>query len=470
MKSRKRILQRIALHKHNNDVKRKNKKKYKRNLAHKEYLLILQGFKGRPSIDNIIDKYLPSNIMYLFTEANSPLNLNLIKKHSASFDGIYKVPITFSLIENADESYKFLQSLTAALAYQRNRKIIIDYKECKKITLEAQVFLDIILKEMITFYRRCERIPKYSPYIEEIKGSNTINNDIKKILYSVGSPAIHANKYIKFPEVIPYPLCIHKVEDENIKQIEQKDLDTTALVEYVIACLNRMNKSIAQEKLDDLCTVIGEILINAEEHSTTKFRFSIGYFEEKEIDNIHVGVFQLVILNFGKTIYEKFKDPDCPNQDIVERMKDLSHSYTQRNFLQKKRFEEETLWTLYALQEGVTSVPLDKYIKRGNGSIRFIESFFNIKGSQEADDISRLVIQSGCSNITFDGKYNIVEKQIENDSFKIMTFNNSGNIQDKPDNKYVQCVENYFPGTFISAQILLNEDDLENNKYQYEAK
>ena len=44
-----------------------------------------------------------------------------------------------------------------------------------------------------------------------------------------------------------------------------------------------------------------------------------------------------------------------------------------------------------------------------------------------------------------------------------MTFNNSGNIEDKPDNKYVQCVDNYFPGTFISAQILLNEDDLENN-------
>ena len=53
--------------------------------------------------------------------------------------------------------------------------------------------------------------------------------------------------------------------------------------------------------------------------------------------------------------------------------------------------------------------------------------------------------------------------QIGEESFKIMTFNNSGNIEDKPDNKYVQCVDNYFPGTFISAQILLNEDDLENN-------
>ncbi|MFS2637387.1 hypothetical protein AAH119_23655 [Bacteroides thetaiotaomicron] len=463
MKSRKCILIRIALHKHFNNVKRKKKKRSKRRLEHRLYLQILQGFGGRPSIDNVIEKYLPSNIMYLLTEENSPLNLNLIKETPSQYEGIYKVPVIFSLIENANKSYEFLKSLTAALAFQRNRKIIIDYKECKKITLEAQVFLDIILKEMIVFYRRCERIPKFSPYVEQIKGNNIVDNNIKKILYSVGSPAIHANKHLKFPEVIPYSLCIHEVEEENVKQIEQKDLDTTALVEYVIACLNRMNKSIAPEKLDDLCTVIGEILINAEEHSTTKFRFSIGYFEEKEIDSVHVGVFQLVILNFGKTIYEKFKDPNCPNQDIVDKMKNLSHSYTQKNFLQKKKFEEETLWTLYALQEGVTSVPTNKYIKRGNGSIRFIESFFNIKGSQDVDNISRLVIQSGCSNITFDGKYNIVEKQIGEESFKIMTFNNSGNIEDKPDNKYVQCVDNYFPGTFISAQILLNEDDLENN-------
>jgi hypothetical protein len=130
----------------------------------------------------------------------------------------------------------------------------------------------------------------------------------------------------------------------------------------------------------------------------------------------------------------------------------------------KKEFEEETLWTLYALQEGVTSIAPVIYKRRGNGSIQFIESFFNIKGRQKnADEISRMTILSGNTNITFDGTYNITEHKIEIENFKYMTFNQSGRIEDKPDKKFVKFVDNYFPGTIISAKILFNEDDIKDN-------
>ena len=260
-------------------------------------------------------------------------------------------------------------------------------------------------------------------------------------------------------------MCIHDREKDGnpLKIREQKDIDTTTLVDYVIECLQRFNKVITPEKLDDLCTVIGETLINAEEHSTTKYRFSIGYFHEIKDNGKHLGLFRLVILNFGKTIYEKFKDPDCPNKDIVVKMRNLSESYSKRNIFLMKAFEEETLWTLYALQEGVTSVAPEIHRKRGNGSIQFIESFFNIKGiKMTADNVSRLSILSGNTNITFDGSFNIIERPVNGEAFKFMTFNESGNIEDKPDPKYVKFVENYFPGTIISAKILFNEDDFTN--------
>ena len=215
------------------------------------------------------------------------------------------------------------------------------------------------------------------------------------------------------------------------------------------------------DKLEDLSTVIGEILINAEEHSTTKFRFSIGYFHKIEIEGKQFGVFRLAILNFGKTIYEKFKDPDCPNQLVVQKMKALSERYTKKKFFFSKTFEEETLWTLYALQDGVTSVAPDRYIRRGTGSITFIESFFNIKGKmKEVDEFSKMVILSGNTNITFDGTYNTTQGTVKEEDFKFMTFNPSGSLEDKPDSKYVKYVDNYFPGTIISAKILFNEDDL----------
>jgi hypothetical protein len=238
-------------------------------------------------------------------------------------------------------------------------------------------------------------------------------------------------------------------------------LDTTKLVDYVLDCLKTLNRKLTSDKLDDLSTVIGEILINAEEHSTTKHRFSIGYFHEINGDGKHYGLFRLVILNFGKTIYEKFKDPECPNQHVVSKMKNLSEQYTKKKFFVFKQFEEETLWTLYALQDGVTSIAPERYIKRGNGSIQFIESFFNIKGRmKEFDDVSRMTILSGNTNITFDGSYNITKGLVDDEEYKYMTFNESGRIEDKPDSKFVKFIDNYFPGTIISAKILFNEDDL----------
>lgn len=206
-----------------------------------------------------------------------------------------------------------------------------------------------------------------------------------------------------------------------------------------------------------MCTVIGEILINAEEHSTTKCRFSIGYFQELNNNGKHCGVFKLAILNFGKTIYETFSDPGCPNKEVVEKMKALSENYTKKGFFTFRKLEEETLWTLYALQEGVTSIANKK---RGNGSIQFIESFFNMKEDKEnCDKVSRMSILSGSTCITFNGEYKITEKEIDGDKFKFMTFNKSGNIEEKPDENFVKCVDNYFPGTIISAEILFNEGD-----------
>ena len=356
-----------------------------------------------------------------------------------------------------------IKTLIYSCLFLSNR-IVFNYKDCEYIDLSTQVLFDIILKDYWHFANLAKKANRNNReyFTLSISGININNENIQKFLFSVGSPAILGIKTIKFPDIVKYPLCVHDNEKEKnpIKRMEQKEFDTSDMADYVIESLNRMNKTLTCEKREDLCTVIGEILINAEEHSTTKYRFSIGYFKEEKKDNEHYGVFRLVILNFGKTIYEKFKSKDCPNKDIVSRMEQLSKNYTKRNFFRQRKFEEETLWTLYALQEGVTSISTD-VSKRGNGSIRFIDSFFNIKGTEDADSISKMTIASGKSRIVFDGTYGIkTKKNTDGNVYKVMTFNDSGNIEDKPNNKYVFNDDLYFPGTMISAKILLSEDDV----------
>lgn len=418
--------------------------------------------------ERLLNNGLPANLRYLLHAKESPFNLKAIRKEKFCSHGIIPIPESFSILDNANDSFLTFRKIISALFIENSMSVVLDYEKCTHVDLGTQVLLDIILKEFWTFARKSQMADRNKRNFFPISiGGDKINNeDIQKLLFSVGSPATLSVKERDFKDIIKYKLCLHdnNKEKDLEKRAAQKELDTTQMVDYVIECLRRMNKELTSEKLNDLCTVIGEILINAEEHSSTQYRFSIGYFKEEKQDEDHFGIFRLVILNFGQTIYQKFKSPDCPNQDIVSRMKELSESYTKRFLFLPGQFEEETLWTLYALQEGVTSVSTQKY-KRGNGSIRFIDSFFNIKGSQSVDNISKMSILSGKTRIIFDGKYKIVTKKNNSgDVFNVMTFNQSDNIEDKPDSNYVYSAKHYFLGTMICAKILLNDDDIKQIK------
>lgn len=463
MKNRKEIIKRIAKKRFKRVLRSREKKRLLRKSFQKKIEVARESLNQDTSFENILEKWLPPNLKYLLNCDKSEFHYNSAIKNIPNNNGVFLVPKEFSLIDYPKETFRFIKNVLGALLSQKYSEIIIDYTQCNRLDLDAQVILDIILKEIISFYNKCRIFKSTRPFIKKIGGKCKPKTDIEKLLYSVGSPAIHANKTIRFPDIVPYELCIHNRDmgGDPIRIREQKDIDTTKLVQYVLDSLKKINRTLADETIDNLSTVIGEILINAEEHSTTKHRFSIGYFQDIKKDGNHFGVFKLIILNFGKTIYDKFKDADCPNIDIVRKMVSLSKQYTKKKFFIYKSFEEETLWTLYSLQEGVTSIAPERYTKRGHGSIQFIESFFNIKGTiKEKDNISRMTILSGNTSIIFDGTYKIKKKSIGGDEFKFMTFNKSGNIEDKPDDRFVKFVDNYFPGTIISAQILFNNDDI----------
>lgn len=421
---------------------------------------------------NILRKWLPPNIAYLTSCKDSDFYIDFdnVKIRKSKTNGVHLVPEIFSLIDCPVESYEFIRSVIAALLCEKFDRLVIDYRHCKELSIGAQVFLDIILKDVFEFYKKCVGIPLVEKRVGITKkyvgcGDPAHTPEfVRKILFSVGSFAIHTNRKIEFPDIIPYPLCIHNREGtfNRVRAIERKDTDTTALADYVIESLRKMGKSLTIASREDLCIVIGEVLINAEEHATTQHRFSIGYFQDSNENGKHVGMFRLVIMNFGKTIYEKFSDPNCPNKAIVEKMKMLSAQYTKKKYFSRLEFEEETLWTLYALQEGITSVPDQK---RGHGSIQFIDSFFKLNGRDgKTDERSRMTILSGRASITFDNRHRILEKEIGGEKIKVMTFNESGSFEDKPDRQNVRYVENYFPGTVISAKIFFDEEDFSENE------
>lgn len=168
-------------------------------------------------------------------------------------------------------------------------------------------------------------------------------------------------------------------------------------------------------------------------------------------------------MNFGQTIYEKFKNPidgTAINLECLDKMIKLSEKFKSHSFFKKDKFTEESLWTLYSLQGGVSCIPRD-VCHRGNGTIQFINSFFKLKGDEEVDDISRMYLLSGNTRIDFDGTYKLVDHDGGYPG-GVISFNESGKLTDAPDEKYVRNVPEYFPGTIIFAKLLINDDDLNN--------
>lgn len=376
-----------------------------------------------------------------------------------SVESKFKVPSIFSLVDEPAKSYRFLKNLLFSLYNQDSVKIFIDFKDCERIDLDASLCMDVILKDVINYYKRRTSLG-LRMHVQTVKIINE-SEKIKKFLYSTGAYKNVSGSNYKGDDLICYPLCIgyrtHKKNDE--KRESKKERDVTKLVDYVIECLRRMKKPELTAKTKKyIADISGEIITNAEDHSSTNHRYSIGYFEDSVDENKnHFGIFNLVILNFGETIYERLNNPKaCKNPDIINQMKELSSQYTKSKWFLGDGFKEECLWTLYSLQDGVSSISPH----RGNGTIKFLDCFFRLKGDDGIDDVSKMTLFSGNTSITFDGKYKIGTKLKQQDEHKVMTFNQEQDISQKPDEKYVKFVPNYFPGTILIAKILIREDDV----------
>ena len=425
--------------------------------------------KSIKTLNQAIELLMPIHLKYLLNNDNSLFNKHKLKSTKYKKVRVLKIPRVFSILENADESYRFIKELITIIYYQSCKELWFDYKNCTFCDLPTQVFLDSILIDNDKFIKRCQKI-NISQYlkISSIGAININDSKLQQMINSVGSPVELINRKIKFPNIIPYKLRHFSKETASWqKSLGQKDIDTSDLIQYVIDCLSRFQQTLTQAARQELGNVIGETISNAEEHSSLHNRYLIGYMQENTEAKSHCGLLYLVMMNTGKTIYEKFKYPEEGkeiNQDCLMKMKLLSDKFKKKSFLRPDAFTEENLWTLYTLQGGVSIIP-PSIRKRGNGTIEFIDSFFKLKGSVTADNISHLSIISGNTEIDFDGTYKI-HRSLDSDGHTIskMTFNKSNSLEELPDSKYVYHIKNYFPGTIIYAQLLINDKDIEDEK------
>ena len=69
---------------------------------------------------------------------------------------------------------------------------------------------------------------------------------------------------------------------------------------------------------------------------------------------------------------------------------------------------------------------------------------------------SLMSITSGKCQILFDGTYKLEEKVNKDKKYYQIAFNDSNNLNNKPDKRFVYNLQNKFPGTIISMEFYLD--------------
>jgi hypothetical protein len=156
LKDKKAIELRLAQKRFQRKLRSKEKRKAKRRSYQFDFTVAKQSLGNDTSYENIFEQWLPANLKYLLSCENSDFTYEKIIKNIPENNGVFKVPSQFTLIDNPKESYNFIKNILGALITQKYRKVNLDYSECVRLGLGAQVLLDIILKDVIKFFNRCK--------------------------------------------------------------------------------------------------------------------------------------------------------------------------------------------------------------------------------------------------------------------------------------------------------------------------
>ena len=300
------------------------------------------------SLADAYDKLLPRNLQYLLAEPQSPFYLKKLEKIEYKEEQILLMPKVFSIIDNPEKSFELIKRLVSIFVYQACFKLTIEYKECDRTDLLTHILMDAILKDMSTFFDRCVQVNAQRFFnLTKIHGRYIGKENLKRMINSVGSPVVLLNRKYSYHNVMSYNLrCLDGMMAQS-KVGAQQDYDATTLLLYVNKCLGRLNKQLTRDALRELGVIVSEAIINAEEHSSLKYRYLVGYFEEtNEKEGNHYGMLNIAIFNFGQTIYEKFKHPKQPiNEKAAKSMESLSSLFLRKGLfilprmnLQKKRY------------------------------------------------------------------------------------------------------------------------------------
>lgn len=369
-----------------------------------------------------------------------------------------QMPEVFSISENAELVISILRKLYTVARDSKTEKICFDHTRCINLGLSASTVMDIILLA-VDKYR--ERLKK--PLL--LKGTLPRDEQAKDILLASGLPE-HLKATILCEYDKKHVMKFDTIQGVHDQKANKADETATKLTNYFIKCLRTQHMELNNEGKRLLSRILGEVISNCEIHGGNLATwYTQGHYQIQKDNSF--GEMQLLFLNIGDTIYEGLKnDSSAETKEKLSYMKAVHHKHLN------KKWDEEMLYTVFALQEGISRLR-DKGIEgfegRGSGTVSMIEMFYDI-GESDTGLKPQMTILSGKTLIKFLDNYKMKSVGFVNDKVfgsgkkKIIAFNDKNDIYFPADPQNVIKISQYFPGTIISLKFYLDSRYISSQK------
>lgn len=375
-----------------------------------------------------------------------------------SFEGNSIVPEYFSFVKSFEETMLFFDKLNYFL-YNSKGKVLLDFENCKHVSISAASFLQIVLLQ----YNRLEdkfNTSGYTKLLREIKTKRSKDIEVNKMLCALEIiGGMSDEEDVDDISYLPLGLKIFLKEKSSYRE-NKKGKTCNDIISFVNSSIQGLDFELNFRGQKSLSNLFSEILGNAEDHTKLNEYYVNGVsFKKKTSTEDSVVELNLTIINLGYSIYEGFQKTKKNNYKVIDKMNnffDVHKNEMKFNGIKSNdgNFNEESLFTLYALQEGISRL---KYVEdsRGNGTMNFIKAFMMLGefGEENKKYESKLNVISGHTVIECTNKY----KPYADGTNFVLSLNDVKDIKKLPDRKCIFVSKNYFPGTILQVKIHMNK-------------
>ncbi len=370
-----------------------------------------------------------------------------------------EIPEVFSFYENPDGSTQFLRELATRLSKNIDRPVnlFLSHKNTKKIGLAASWEFDGV----INWYLK-EVSKKYKVKVR-LGGEISDNKNVNNFLLSFGIMNQFRINTKKFDQALfdidyqsKYLGC--KING-NSRELFRGGNASTELANYFNTCFLHNGFYIKEEALADLTASLGEIIKNAEEHSGREITdWSVLGFYDKENHNC-----SFAVINKGQSIYDSISDETSTAKDSINKINKVLTSHKsfiekQKDKIKRNRYKE-AIWTLMALQDGISSKREEsgRASTRGQGIMDMLE-FIELVNDRSINNTISIV--SGYSGIKISNKYPIIKKKVShecrNEIRRFIILNKRRDLKYPPDRGSYEILRNKFPGTVFTGNFVID--------------